>query len=374
MKSLRLDKDKIKNSLTVEDVTKIMLDLGSDEPKTDSKGNPIYTTICHGGNNHKLYYYKDSKSFTCYTNCGGGKDIYQIITDSKNSQGFNYSFYDAVKHVVEITGKKITTNKTEKTTDKINDWNWLNKFKKKPKMTDELAEYNENVLDVFMSYGEHWADEGITKATADKYEIGYYFKKNQITIPNRDENGRLIGIRSRNLDEGLVEQGLKYIPTIVGNTEYRFPSMFYLYGLYQNKQNIQRLKKCLIFEGEKSVLKAEDIYHENNFTVATLGSNISSWQRDKILSYGVDEVFIAYDKFREKKEDESDEKYKERLLNYQQKLVKLAQLFTPFVRTYILYDEEDLLKPKDSPIDRGQKILEKLMKNKFEIKTKDVVF
>ena len=304
MKSLRsLDKDKIKESLTEEDIAKILLDLGSDKPKLDSKGNPIYTTVCHGGNSHKLYYYKSTNTFMCYTNCGS-KDIYQVVMDSKASQGFECTFPDAVRYVAKITGKRIVSDRVEKKSDKIDDWDWLNKFKKKPKMTKKLPEYDESVLDVFMSYSNNWIDEGITEKTAQKYEVRYYFKKHQIILVNRDENGRLIGIRSRNTDEDLVEQGLKYVPTIVGNTEYRFPSMFYLYGLYHNKQNISRLKKCLIFEGEKSVLKAEEMYGENNFTVATLGSNISSWQRDKILSYGVDEVFIAYDKFREKKENE----------------------------------------------------------------------
>ena len=30
----------------------------------------IFQTICHGGHSHKLYYYVETKTFHCYTNCG----------------------------------------------------------------------------------------------------------------------------------------------------------------------------------------------------------------------------------------------------------------------------------------------------------------
>lgn len=373
MNSLRLDKDQIRQSLTKDDVAKILLDLGSEEYKLDRKGNLIFTTVCHGGDSYKLYYYENTQTFTCYTNCGSGKDIYQIVMDAKASQGYEFTFPDAVKYVAEITGKKFSAKRVEKRSSKIDDWDWLNKFKRKPKMTEELPAYDENVLDVFLPYGNDWIDEGITERVANKFEIKYYLKKHQIILVNRDENGRLIGIRSRNTDKDLLEQGLKYVPTIVGNTEYRFPSAFYLYGLYHNKNNISRIKKCLIFEGEKSVLKAEEMYGENNFTVAVLGSNISSWQRDKILSLGVNEVFIAFDKFREKQNDESDEVYEKKLLEYEKRLVRLAHLFTPYVRTYIIYDQEDLLDPTDAPIDKSQEVFEELMKRKIEINTKDVI-
>src|SRR3712207_7282086 len=39
--------------------------LGSEHPKSDSQGNLYFTTICHGGNKHKLHYFNDSKLFRC---------------------------------------------------------------------------------------------------------------------------------------------------------------------------------------------------------------------------------------------------------------------------------------------------------------------
>lgn len=362
---MRLDKDKIRESLSKEDINRILFDLGSGDPNEDKNGNLIYQTVCHNTSHgsHKLYYYKNSHNFQCYTNCGHISDIYDLVIKAKETQGVEYSFPDALKYVAEITGKRIVSDKQEKSSNKIDDWDWIKKItRKKPKPKAELPAYNENVLDVFMPYLEFWSDEGITREVADKYEIGYYFKENQIILVNRDEDGRLIGIRSRNLDKEKVDSGLKYLPTTVGGKIYSFPSMFNVYGLNHTKDNIRRLKKCLIFEGEKSVLKAEQMYGNNNFTVAVLGSNISSWHRDKILSLGVEEVFIAFDKHSEKATDKQITIYKQRLL-------RLARKFTPYVRTFIIYDDFNLIDYDSAPIDHGKEIFEELMRKKYEIAT-----
>ena len=58
-----LDKDLIKESLTLDDIRAILRDLGSEEPILDDKGNLIAQTICHHGSKFKLYYYPDSRMF-----------------------------------------------------------------------------------------------------------------------------------------------------------------------------------------------------------------------------------------------------------------------------------------------------------------------
>jgi hypothetical protein len=54
-------------------------------------------------------------------------------------------------------------------------------------------------------------------------------------------------------------------------------------------------------------------------------------------------------------------------------LLKLARKFTPYVRTYIVYDDFGILPEKSSPVDRNKDVLEQLMKCKYEIKTMDEV-
>ena len=55
---------------------------------------------------------------------------------------------------------------------------------------------------------------------------------------------------------------------------------------------------------------------------------------------------------------------------YWQKLIKQAKKLTPYFTVYVLWDQWDLLGQKDSPADRGKDVLEALMKNKIEVRTK----
>ncbi|MGG3890232.1 hypothetical protein [Metabacillus fastidiosus] len=367
---MRLDKDKIKESLSLEDIHKILLDLGSEQPREDKEGNPIFSTICHNGNSHKLYYYSESKQFHCYSGCQKNMDIYSLVAKVKRHK-LPEEFTQVVHYVANITGKYFADNgfKNNKRNHLVNDWDWLNRFKKKDKINVDIPKVNENVLDVFIKKPhELWLEE-ITYETQMKYEVCYYFRDNRIVTPHRDHTGRLIGLTGRALDQEDIDKGKKYMPISVENKIYSFPTMFNLYGLYKTKSAIKKLKKAAIFESQKSVMLCEDYYGEDNFSVATCGSNISNHQRDLLLKLGVEEVFICFDKFRNKKDNESDEEYIEKLKEYQENLLKLAKKFSSFVRVYILWDFEDDFLSKEAPTDRGKFLLEKLMRNKYEVKT-----
>lgn len=335
--------------------------------------------MCHGGseNSHKLYYYKDSFHFHCYTNCGGGKDIYQLVIDAKATQGFELTFPDAVKWVAELTGKSFTVSRDiGKSNDRVDDWKWIEKVtKKSPKATPKLKVFDENVLEVYLPHPHHsWIEDGIGIEAMKKNEISYYLKNDSIIIPHRSENGELIGIRQRNLRKEDVEQGRKYIPVVTNGVMYNHLTAHNLYNFHNSKKVIHRIKKAIIYEGEKSCLLNQTYYSDCDFSVAVSGSNISTIQRELLLKTNVEEVFIAFDKFRGQKENESNEVYERWVGDYQKKLVRLAHLFTPFVRTYILWDYNGLLDDNDSPSDKGQEVLEKMMLNKIEIQTKDVIF
>lgn len=353
---MHLDKDKIKNSLTEAEIHKILKDLGSKDPLLGNQ----YQTVCHGGHKHKLYYYHDSKTFHCYTDCSQNLDIFEVVERAKG-----ISFPQAVRYVAELTGKTFGFGVAIKqnTGELISDWDWINRFKKEEKINTELPEYNSNVLDVFLPYPhEAWLDEGISYETHEKFNVSYYIREERIIIPHYDMDSRLVGIRGRAMREEDIESGRKYMPVTVENQTYNHPTMFNLYGLHKTREAISRLKKVAIFEGEKSVLKCEDYYGENNFSVATCSSQITNFHRDILLSLGIEEVIICYDRL---KKDATEKQVEE----YQKKLLKLAKKFTPYVRTYIVYDDFDLLDSKESPVDKGKQVLEELMKCKYEIKT-----
>lgn len=363
---MSLDKDAIKESLSLNDVKLILSGLGSSESKLDRKGNPIFQTVCHSGHSHKLYYYEDSQMFHCYTDCSESMDIFELIIRAKKQSGFELTFYEAVKYVAEKTGKRFTTkDKASKNSNLISDWEWISKLNKSKKIDTTLPTYDEVVLDLFLPYPhEHWLNEGISYETQRKYEVSYYVKGERIVLPHRSINSELIGIRGRAMLQEDIDNGKKYMPLTIENKLYNHPTMMNLYGLHMTKEAVSRIKKCVIYEGEKSVLKTEDYYGEDNFSVACCSSQITTFHRDILLSLGVEEVFIAFDKYSEK--DSSNE---EKIINYQERLIQLAKKFTPYVKTYILWDYDNLLDYSDSPADKGKDVLEALMRNKVEVKT-----
>lgn len=366
-----LDKEKIKNSLLVSDIEKILLSLGSREPGKDRDENLIFSTVCHGGNKNKLYYYQDTMLFHCYTDCSDSMDVYELVIRSKKNQGYNYSFYDAVRYVSDVTGKhfyngvlgRFGRDETDEKSDRISDWDWLSRFKKRDKVNIEMPSYDEKVLDVFLPYGyEPWEEEGISLETQRLFGIKYYCKNESIIIPHYDIYNNLIGIRQRNTREEDLSNGRKYTPVVIENKMYNHPLGMNLYGLNITKNTVKKIRKILLFEGEKSCMKATDLYGDLNFTCAVSSSNITNFQRDIILSLEPEELFIAFDKYSEEDNEEDIQRYKKKLLDF-------AMKFTPFMRTYIIWDDNDLLDFKDSPIDKGKQTFEKLLKQKYEINT-----
>jgi hypothetical protein len=293
-------------------------------------------------------------------------DIFEVVVRAKG-----ISFPQAVQYVAAITGKTFGFSSIlNNSTDLVDDWDIINRYKKKEKIVTVLPEYNSNVMDVFLPYPhESWINDGISVKTMNEFEIGYYIREEKITIVHRDIDSRFIGLRGRAMKEEDIDNGRKYMPLSIGNQLYNHMTMMNLYGLHKTKNAVKKLKKIMFFEGEKSILKCQDYYGELNFTCAVCSSNISNFHRDIAVSLGVEEVFIAFDKFRAKEDNESEELYQKRFFDYQEKLIKYAQKFTPYCRVYVLWDTDNLLDYKDSPADKGKEVLEELMKNKFEINT-----
>ena len=104
------------------------------DSEIDSYQSNIYQTVCHNksGGSKKLYYYDNSKTFVCYTNCGKIGDIYELVQKAKKEQGYDFSFYDSIKYVAEITGKQFTTSlKETNAIDTSEDWEILSLLSKK---------------------------------------------------------------------------------------------------------------------------------------------------------------------------------------------------------------------------------------------------
>jgi hypothetical protein len=89
-----------------------------------------------------------------------------------------------------------------------------------------------------------------------------------------------------------------------------------------------------------------------------------------LLNLGVEEVILGFDKDFDPLEcDNERHPLYPQYLNYMERITKMAEKFTSYCRTYVLWDNMGLLRPKDSPLDRGKETLEILMKNKVEVTT-----
>lgn len=363
----------IQAALTKEDVIRIVADLGSPEYRTGNSGELIFRSICHGSDSWKLYYYHEPHNeypghiFHCYSRCGDSFSIFELVIRARRQQGVILTFSQAVKYVASITNNMFYSGTDSEATYRINDWDWIKKYKniKKKNAIPQLSEINEHILEIFCPYPhELWLAEGISKESMKKYQISYWGKENKIIIPHRDVQGRLIGIRGRSLNDDEVKAGFKYMPINIEGRELRHSVGSNLYGVCQNEEAIRRIGKLVLFESEKSVLKCDTYYQQNNFSVAVCGSNLTDTQCRLIRSLGVREVMLAFDK----EYDDPNSKLAE---VYGNKLIAKANKLTPYFTVYILWDTENLLNRQDSPADQGKDILEKLMKNKIEIKTKE---
>lgn len=344
-----MEANELKNRLTVEMTMRLIEFLGA-ELYQENEEYCIYTSICHcNPNSKKLYFYKQTNSFYCFSQCGG-LDIISIVQQVEGLE-----FKEAIQWIVDFfqLEKKVGFGKPPKI-----------KYEKKeikPKevnVDEKLPTYNESILNTFYSIPiAEWLNEGISKEIMDLFEIKYSIDNDSIIIPCRDMESRLVGIRCRNLNEKIIEEYGKYgvYTDNLSKISYKCLTGKLLYGLNINKKRIQENKTIIIVEGEKSVLKSKTWFGDNDITVASYGANLTNFQIEIIKSLGVKKIIFAYDK-----------EYNEKILNKIEKIYrKTALLFD----VYYINDDKNLLKEKDSPLDNGENIYRELLNNmkKYEV-------
>lgn len=359
-----LTSEKVKNILTEENIVTIVTEgLGSEDPIYDAQGHPIFQTVCHGGDSYKLYYYEETKLFHCYTHCGDSFDLFELVRRALDLP----EFADAFRYVVDFFGLKDDGTEEEKE-DLTDDWDifqTIKDFSKTEKVVQEMEPVQENMLEYFTNATPiEWEADHITPEVMQYYEIRLDTAMQKIVIPHRDIAGRLVGIRGRSYDPIELSEGKKYMPVFIEGKMYAHPLGQNLYGIAQNYKTIQKLKKVLICESEKSVLQCASYYGvDNNYCVATCGSSISQAQIDLLLELGVQEAILGFD--REFQGDYNSED----TIQYEKKLLRLVQPLTQYFNVYVIMDYNHLTPYKASPSDCGREILEKLLDSKINITT-----
>lgn len=238
----------------------------------------------------------------------------------------------------------------------------------------EQTIYDENILKYFdaNTFYKGWIDEGISIETMQKFGIEWYDYQKYIIIPHYDIDGNLVGIRRRSLKPEDVNN--KYMPLFIAGEDFGHSLGLNLYGLYENKDAIKRLKKAIIVEGEKSVLKSDSYFGNKSCTVATCGFNISDWQIRALEKLGVEKVYLGFDKdFDERYEDtyKQDKLLYENYKRYLERLRILSQRLASSFSVFLIKDSNNLLKLKDSPFDEGKEKCKILLKEASPVYTCD---
>ncbi|MDY4127720.1 hypothetical protein [Peptostreptococcus porci] len=325
-----------------------MSELGSDV-KQETNEYLIFKSICHNSEKYKLYYYISSKYFFCYSECHN-MSIYDLIMKIKKCE-----FKDAFNLLKDIVGNLDRPFIGFGDNEFIEDLDDIE--------VPELKEIDKPFLyNMYLKKEiKEWSEEGISYEVQQKFKIRYDLKGNRAIIPVFDDNGKTIGIRTRNFNPRDIERRGKYIPLFYGDKCYNFPTSSMLYGLNITKQNILKYKKIIITEGEKSVLKGDEYYPNGNCCVAMLGSNLSKVHKKIILDLANGdksfEVIMAMDK--EFEIYDSQER-----IEYEKKIIKNLDGLNQYCKCSYIVDKEGLLDMKDSPLDKGKKIFESLIKSR----------
>lgn len=346
--------EEIISNLDVDSVISMMEKLGADR-HSDRGTYIVFPTICHNVDaseaSMKLYFYKDTKLFVCYTECGN-MSIFKFLKHYYETRQIEYDWYQDIYEVVRdcsnfkgVDGFVVEKYKSLRERYDI---------KRKEK---ELPEFMPYVLDCFVkSYPQEWLDDGISKETMDRFDISYSISQNKIIIPHYDITGRLVGIRGRALNDWEVENVGKYAPIQVEGVWYKHPLSMNLYGLNKTYQNIRKQGICYLFESEKAVMQM-DGFSIPNCSAAVCGSNFNKYQLNILMKFcAPSEIVICFDK----EENPGEEKY----FN---KLYDICKKYSQYANFSFIYDREGLLDLKESPTDRGEEVFKKLLEKRVRV-------
>lgn len=187
-----------------------------------------------------------------------------------------------------------------------------------------------------------WESEGISRASLDKFQVFYDSFSDRLVYPIRNMSGDIVNIGGRTLDPDWKEKKLRKYSYF-----YSWGTLDTIYGASENMEAIKKAREIILFEGCKSVLIA-DTWGLHN-TGAILTSHLNPNQMKILAKLGCRVVF-ALDKDVVIREDHNIQRLKQ------------------YVNVEYIWDREDLLDPKDSPVDKGREVFKKLYGTRVKLR------
>ncbi len=185
-----------------------------------------------------------------------------------------------------------------------------------------------------------WEAEGISKASLDRFQVAYDSFSDRLVYPIRNVTGEIVNVGARTLDPDWKQKRLR-------KYSYLFSwdgGMNTVFGLAENRNEILRKKEVILFEGVKSVMIADSWGIRN--CGALLTSHLSQFQMKILAKLGVRVVF-ALDK--------------EVVIRDDPNIAKLKRYTT----CEYIWDRDNLLDEKDSPVDKGVDTFMKLYEGRL---------
>lgn len=257
------------------------------------------------------------------------------------------TFRQSVEKLIKLTGFEI------KETETASSFKFFKQLAEIQNRKDKVVEREilpESYMDQFdkLRDGEpkSWIEEGIQPEIMQKYGIRMDRKGNRIVYPVRDNNGNLIAAKGRTCFAQYKILGLtKYINyKKIGTTNY-------FQGMYENKESIIRSGEAIVFEGIKSVMKADAYGYSNCIAAET--SLLNEAQAKILIQMGIHNVVIGFD---------NDVPYAE--------LLQSANRLKRWMNVDLIIDKEGLLGSKEeklSPVDKGKEIFDQLYKERQRV-------
>jgi DNA primase len=276
--------------------------------------------------------------YKCYS-CGSGSNALSYLIKERHM-----NFYQAARKICEYTGAKDIDVAEPSETMKF-----LRKLKRKAekpvKRCDRVYQNYDDYDKLSKAPAQLWIDEGISAEIQRLYDVRTQPEYNRILYPIYDCDGRYICPKARSTlpKEMLDKLGLpKY--KYLGSPGY----CDYLVGERVANEEINKKSEIIIFEGIKSCMLAYQYGFKN--TVAAETSVLNKAQVNLILKMRVKNVVIAFDHDKSKSD-----------------MIKNTEILRRFANVYVVVDKYNLLMPKDSPVDRGADVWNKLYNLKEKV-------
>lgn len=279
-----------------------------------------------------------------------GKDIFDLVSfiyfNKETKEEFISNLYESKKWICEQLGYIEYLGFYKPSFKKKDPLDWLKGIKRQRRSIENVKKnevLNEKVLNQYIDFPSYeYLQQGLDYKTQILYGIKFDISSKRIVFPIHNQQNELIGVKGRTVLD-TKDDKYSHVPKFL--YLYNFNKGIELFNLDKALPHILEKKEVIVFEAEKSCMLAYEYGFYN--TVAIGGFELTPYQVELLSNLGIEvKIVLAYDKDKD--------------VNA---VLSQANKFNKSRRLYVIYDYNDLLGEKDSPVDRGRETFEQLYRD-----------